>query len=429
MANLSLVVDSTFKPFSFERYIQPWQIYGQAYKEQEDAYSTLGEQAEEWGSRLTPDSNAYNQYKSYIDALEQQASELAKNGLNPSSRQAMLKLKTRYNRDINPIKIAIERGRELGDEQRKLYLADPTLRFDNDFSVDRVDDLMANPSMSYSALSGKDIAARASALASQYTKTIMNDPKLGRLNKEYLLMKQQMGYTPEQILMEAMNDPNAPAELRRIREDIHNSLKDHAAYNRDWADTYISQGMHSGIGTASYTPMKDGEYIDAGQRASLARQDRQLALSAAQNGFTWKDGKWEFDEEALKKRYEAMGKIKDSTSSSSTSRYPRIKKPISIVYQSTADPDIVGKAQVMGDATDDALEKLTGDIIAYEDLTEDQQNYIDKVLQGDDPENYIIMKGEGDSRWFHRNDKSLIIVPKDTKVVDNNNGNTNEDKH
>ena len=36
MANYSLVIDSTFQPFSFERYIQPYQIYDQAYREVED---------------------------------------------------------------------------------------------------------------------------------------------------------------------------------------------------------------------------------------------------------------------------------------------------------------------------------------------------------------------------------------------------------
>ena len=40
MANYELVVNSKFQPFSFERYIQPYQIYGQAYREVEN---TLGE--------------------------------------------------------------------------------------------------------------------------------------------------------------------------------------------------------------------------------------------------------------------------------------------------------------------------------------------------------------------------------------------------
>ena len=40
--NFSLIVNSKFQPFSFERYIQPYQMYGEAYKEVEN---TLGELA------------------------------------------------------------------------------------------------------------------------------------------------------------------------------------------------------------------------------------------------------------------------------------------------------------------------------------------------------------------------------------------------
>ena len=37
MANYNLVVNSKFQPFSFERYIQPYQMYGAEYKEVEKA--------------------------------------------------------------------------------------------------------------------------------------------------------------------------------------------------------------------------------------------------------------------------------------------------------------------------------------------------------------------------------------------------------
>ena len=50
MANFSLVVNSKFNPFSFERYIQPYQIYGQAYREVEN---TLGELDTKLMNRLT----------------------------------------------------------------------------------------------------------------------------------------------------------------------------------------------------------------------------------------------------------------------------------------------------------------------------------------------------------------------------------------
>ena len=48
MANYSLVVNSKFQPFSFERYIQPYQMYGEAYKEVENALGELATKASVW---------------------------------------------------------------------------------------------------------------------------------------------------------------------------------------------------------------------------------------------------------------------------------------------------------------------------------------------------------------------------------------------
>ena len=41
MANYSLTINSKFQPFSLERYLRPYEIYGQAYKEQEAALAAL----------------------------------------------------------------------------------------------------------------------------------------------------------------------------------------------------------------------------------------------------------------------------------------------------------------------------------------------------------------------------------------------------
>lgn len=48
MANYSLVVNSKFQPFSFDRYLQPYQIYGQSYKEIEEQYTDLSAKAGIW---------------------------------------------------------------------------------------------------------------------------------------------------------------------------------------------------------------------------------------------------------------------------------------------------------------------------------------------------------------------------------------------
>ena len=40
MANYELVIGSKFQPFSYERYIKPYQLYNEAYTEQENALNT-----------------------------------------------------------------------------------------------------------------------------------------------------------------------------------------------------------------------------------------------------------------------------------------------------------------------------------------------------------------------------------------------------
>ena len=48
MANYNLIVNSKFQPFSFERYIQPYQMYGEAYKEIENQYGELAAKAKDY---------------------------------------------------------------------------------------------------------------------------------------------------------------------------------------------------------------------------------------------------------------------------------------------------------------------------------------------------------------------------------------------
>ena len=48
MPNYALTINSTFQPMSFERYIQPYQIYGEEYRRQEEALNELEMKASIW---------------------------------------------------------------------------------------------------------------------------------------------------------------------------------------------------------------------------------------------------------------------------------------------------------------------------------------------------------------------------------------------
>lgn len=108
MANYELVVNSKFQPFSFERYIQPYQIYGEAYKELENQYGELATKSNIWEEMANEqtDPYAYKMYKNYANDLKKQADQLAKEGLNASSRKGMLNMRARYAKEITPIEQA-----------------------------------------------------------------------------------------------------------------------------------------------------------------------------------------------------------------------------------------------------------------------------------------------------------------------------------
>lgn len=385
MANYSLVVGSEFKPFSFERYLEPYKLYAQAYREVEDAYTDLETKSNIWDklANESTDPKAHSIYKKYSDDLKEQAGELAKNGLSPTSRQAMLNMKKRYTQDIIPIENAYTRRKELIDEQRKAMATDNTIRFDNDFRNVSLDALMENPSLGYETLSGKDIAARTAAIASNYAKSIQNEPEFKSILKsQYWQVRQHSGWTPEQIIMDATGDSNAPEALKQIRRQMHDSIKNSAAYNREWADAYISQGMHSGLGTDTYSTLADQSYVNPLEWAKLA-------------------------EARAARRQAAKGDKEDKY------KVSRLDRPIKLIV------DGADKDEDKYLSKDEAEKAMEGKAVNFENLTPAQKHKVLQTIGQDDPDNYIILTSE-ETNWFSPNNDVVTLIPKSN--VDNTGG-------
>ena len=156
MANYSLVVNSKFRPYSFDELVKPYAIYGQAYEEQQNQLFDLAVKSNVWKGLANEqtDPTAYKMYKTYADDLETRAGMLAKEGLTPASRKSMLDMKTRYSSEITPIDTAYKKREELAKEQRTLRAQDTSAMFDVDYSTASLDKLLANPSASYTPVSG-----------------------------------------------------------------------------------------------------------------------------------------------------------------------------------------------------------------------------------------------------------------------------------
>ena len=259
MANYDLLVTSKFQPFSFERYIQPYQMYGEAYKEVENTLGELATKANIWEEMANEqtDPYAYKMYKTYARDLESQAMQLAREGLTPASRQNMLRMKQRYSSDIIPIEQAYKRRQELIDEQRKLQAQDNTLMFDRSASMMSLDDLIKNPQLTYQSYSGAALEKQVSDAAKSLSKAIRDNPGNWRsiLKNQYFERIMQKGYRPEEIIQAIQNNLNDSPILQSIVEDAVRSSGiskwgDKDTLNR--AYKYARQGLWDAVGETKY---------------------------------------------------------------------------------------------------------------------------------------------------------------------------------
>lgn len=279
MANYSLVVNSKFQPFSFDRYLQPYQIYGQNYKEIEEQYTDLSTKAGIWDGLANEqtDPHTYKMYKTYANDLENQASQLASEGLNAVSRKNMLNMRARYSKEIIPIEQAYNRRSKLAEEQRKLRAANPSIMFDRDFFSISLDDLLDNPELSYTSVSGDDLYKKGKEAAISASSRMMNVSPA--LQGQYWKIRQ--GYGADAANKFLLNQSNIPELKDAINRIVSQSGVTKENLSR--AIDYTISGIMSGISYNESYQANRG-YIDPAERERLA---------LAREQFEWSKDRWE----------------------------------------------------------------------------------------------------------------------------------------
>ena len=290
MAANYIVINSKFKPFSYAEMLQPVQMATLAHQEVENEYADLATKANVWDEMANEqtDPYAYKMYKTYSNDLEEQAGQLAREGLTPASRQNMLKMKQRYSSDIVPIEQAYKRRQELIDEQRKLLAQDNTLMFDRNASMLSLDDLIKNPQLTYQSYSGAALAKQVGTAAQNLAKDMRENPRKWRdiLDKQYFETIMQHGYRPEEIIQVLQNDPNASSVLKSIVEDAVGSSNiaswgDQDTLNR--AYEYARQGLWNAVGETQYQTIQNQDYLNPLQELQRKNLERQLNPTLAIN--------------------------------------------------------------------------------------------------------------------------------------------------
>ena len=288
MANYSLVINSQFKPFSYQEMLAPTLMATQAHQELENQYGDLATKASVWEEMANEqtDPYAYKMYKTYANDLEEQAGQLAREGLNAASRRDMLNMRARYSKEITPIEQAYTTRQKQAEQQQQALLQDPTLMLSRRAATTSLDDYIRNPQLAYEAYSGKLITAQAASAASALAKEMQEKPRKWRsiLGNSYYETMMQKGFSSKAVLQAIQDNPNAAPQLTRIVEDAINS-----SGVRNWGDQatiaraidYAKQGLWSAVGETQYQTLDNWRAKLAAQEAMQIRAEKRAAARKA----------------------------------------------------------------------------------------------------------------------------------------------------
>ena len=288
MSNYSIVVDSRFKPFSYQEMLAPVLMATQAHQELEEQYGELATKASVWEEMANEqtDPYAYKMYKSYANDLEAQANQLAREGLNAASKRDMLNMRSRYSKEITPIEQAYATRQKQAEEQQKALLQDPTLMLSRRAAATSLDDYIRNPQLAYESYSGKLLTAQVSQAASALSKEMREQPRKWRsiLGNSYYETMMRKGFSSDAVLQAIQGNQQASQELTRIVDDAVASSGisgwgDAATIAR--ATDYARQGLWSAVGETQYQVLDNWRAKMAEQEAQQIRADKRKADQAA----------------------------------------------------------------------------------------------------------------------------------------------------
>lgn len=278
MANGFMVINSRFKPFSYEEMLRPLAAYTDEYNAQEAAYGELADKAAQW-ERLKNsemDQDTYQQYRNYANTLQQAADSLAKEGLKPGGRKAVQDARRKYTEEIFPIEQAYQKRAELSKMQKEMIARDPTLLIERGADQIALRELIANPELSPATYSGAYLEKSASQAASALAKEIRDNPRKWQpiLGGQYYETRSRYGYTAKEISDALMG--RGPEELMQVVQQVAQPIMGwNNAEAKGQALNYIARGMWNAIGDEKYQNLQNQDYLDPLARARLRKLEEQ----------------------------------------------------------------------------------------------------------------------------------------------------------
>lgn len=244
---MNLVINSQFRPFTYDEMVKPLVQYKEAYDKVEQDYSDLAAQTEMWKDIVnqTNSPEAYAMYKDFSDRLNVAVEDFS-HGMNLSNRGALLGMKRDYAKSIVPIAMANEAMKAANDFRAKAG-ADAIFEVTDYNSLDQ---FLHGKTANNRFLSREAVIKQTAAVTEAAMAEAMRDPEFKQaMGGQYWQIVQHTGGSYKD-LMEAMklgmmDNPLAQNRFSEIRQRM---LKDLGVDRFDaTGQKYLSDAIDTGM--------------------------------------------------------------------------------------------------------------------------------------------------------------------------------------
>lgn len=419
---MQLVINSKFRPFSYDELIKPLLQYKEAYDKAEADYSNLVAQTEQWKdiANQTQNPEAYAMYSKYANDLNNIVDDFSKGKTLQNSSQ-LLAMKRRYASEILPIARASEAMKEANDLRVK---SGPDAIFEVG-EYNSLDQFLHGKTANNRAVSRESLTKRTAAMTEAAMASAMKDPEFQKaMGDQYWMLTQHTGGSYEDLKAAIANNAQAQNRFAEIKAQV---MKD-AGYDR--YDAMGKQAIEDAINTGLYAGLdKPARSFQANQAYLNPLQAEQL--SQAKTEFEWKrqarrplslgSGNYldpvsglTFTEDSKGKRtynFSGKGSGKGSNKGSSgddsnrsTIKVNRLAKPIKVK---------IGGGNPIEDYGDDV--SPSGTRVAFTSLTGEARDIAKQYMNDDTSEGYDIYIEEPGTLHSHQR---ITIIPRKVETID-----------
>ena len=263
MPNYGFQINTSFKPTSFQEYIQPLMMAQQRHDQLEDTLSQYDAKAAEFMryANNTTDKEEIAKYTAYANQLQEAANTLTTQGIKGVNRGSMWGIKQQYNNSIAPLISAGLNRNAIIKEQRQLKAQDPSLIF-NDASIEGLKTFVDNPNYTYTPYSGKLIMAMAAQGAAKLS-TTDRGTLLKHITPSQLEYVKQHGYDMDSVFKVINDSPDKDALLSEVLQNTMEAsgLRPEQGNLYKQGLVYGKQGILQAIGQNTSQIIDDKDYL------------------------------------------------------------------------------------------------------------------------------------------------------------------------